>query len=73
MRTYVVRMNGMKVRSFTGVSLLVVSTWAKKHCKGKVEIKELSECKELPHASSRIYPNLDSAPLTYKPFISLTY
>lgn len=68
---YVVKMDGEKVRSFSGVSLATVSTWATKHCRGKIEITELSECGGLPRASSRIYPNLDMSKLVYKPFVSL--
>ena len=69
--TYVVKMDGMKVRSFNGISLEKVSDWATEHCRGKVEIVRLSECNSLPRAASRIYPNLDSGRLTYRPFVSL--
>ena len=68
---YVVKMNGEKVRSFDNVDLLVVRAWANKHCQGVVDICSLSECAELPRASSRIYPNEDLGKLTYKPFVSL--
>lgn len=66
---YVVKMNGEKVRSFN--NLLVANAWAKKHCHGKIEIVNLSECSGLPRASSRIYPNEDLGVLTYKPFIAV--
>ena len=69
--TYVVKMDGEKVRSFTNISLEKVATWATLHCHGKIEITTLSECAELPHASHRIYPNQDLGKLVYKPFISL--
>lgn len=69
---YVVKMDGMKVRSFSNVSLEKVSEWAINHChQGKIEIVELSECHGLPRASSRIYPNEDMKKLVYKPFVSL--
>lgn len=69
---YVVKMDGMKVRSFSGISLERVSKWAVEHCHhGKIEIIGLSECKELPRACGRMYPNEDMKKLVYKPFGAL--
>lgn len=68
---YVVKMDGMKVRTFSGVPLEKVERWANLHCSGKVEIVSLYEYKGLPRASSRIYPNENLAPLVYKPFVAI--
>lgn len=63
---YVVKMDGMKVRSFSGISLERVSRWAVEHCHyGKIEIIGLSECKELPQACGRMYPNEDMGKLPF--------
>lgn len=69
--TYVVKMDGMKVRTFDGLSLDKVEKWARTHCKGDVSIVSLAECGGLPRASQRIYPNEDLNKLVYKPFVSL--
>lgn len=66
---YVVKMDGEKIRQFSDVT--VARAWAKKHCRGKIEIVPLVACRELPRASSRIYPNEDLKSLVYKPFISV--
>lgn len=50
MENYIVKMDGMKVRTFD--NFLLAYTFAKKHCKGKIEIVALSE-RELPKASSK--------------------
>ena len=64
---YVVKMDGMKVRSFD--NLLVANAWAKKHCRsGNIEIVKLTDCGRLPGASSRRYPNEDLGSLVYRPF-----
>lgn len=63
---YVVRMNGQKVRMFSNP--VIASAWANKHCHGRIEITELTECKELPRACGRMYPNEDLGKLVYRPF-----
>lgn len=68
---YVVKMDGEKVRGFSGVRYESVLAWSRLHCHGKVEIIKLTECAELPHASQRIYPNQDMPKLVYKPFVSV--
>ena len=70
MKQYVVKMNSEKVRLFSGVTLDKVSEWARLHCRGKVEIVELTEC-GLPRACSRMYPNEDMPELRHRPFVSL--
>ena len=69
--TYVVKMNGEKVRSFDNVNILVVSAWARKHCQGEIEIVNLTDCGRLPSASSRRKVNMDMPDLRYKPFEAL--
>lgn len=68
---YVVKMDGEKVRSFENVGLATVGAWAVKHCRGKIEICEMSECAGLPRACGRIHPNEDMGALVYKPFVAL--
>lgn len=68
---YIVKMDGEKVRSFSNIKLEIVTDWAIRHCRGKIEIIELLECSKLPRASSRIYPNEQMPDLRYKPFVSL--
>ncbi len=67
---YVVKMDGETVRQFSHVDKRVVEQWAKKHCRGKIEIHSLRGCR-LPQASKPIRPNLDMPDLRYKPFVSL--
>ena len=69
MDQFVVKMDGEKVRVF--MDRKVAKAWAKKHCRGKVEILPLIDCGRLPSASSRIRPNEDLKKLVYRPFISL--
>lgn len=68
MGLYIVKMDGEKIRSFD--NMLIANAWARKHCRGNVEIVSMCEC-ELPKASERIYPNLDMPDLRYRPFQSL--
>jgi hypothetical protein len=73
---YIVKMDGMTVRQFTvrtDKEYLVMLAWARKHCRsGKIEIAKLKDCGRLPRAVGKMYPNLDSPNLVYKPFMSLT-
>ena len=69
---YVVKMDGEKVRCFSGVRYESVLAWSKTHCHGEVSIIKLSDCGELPHASHRIYPDQSLPNLVYKPFASLS-
>lgn len=66
---YVVRMNGQKVRMFKDAR--IASAWAAKHCHGRVEVTTLTECKELPRACGKMYPNEDMPGLVYKPFAAV--
>ncbi len=68
---YVVKMDGEKVRSFSGWNYDRIEAWAKLHCRGKIEIVMLKDCGRLPKASSRIFPNENLGKLVYKPFVSL--
>ena len=64
---YVVKMDGMKVRSFEGVSIDRVTKWAEKHCCGqRIEVVSLIET-EMPHASKMRSP--ESYGLRCKVFI----
>ena len=56
MNTYIVKMNGMKVRSFNDP--IVAKAWAMKHCKGKVTIMLLTDCKRNPVASRQYFNEL---------------
>ena len=71
MRTFVVKMDGEKVRAFNDAR--TAKLWADKHCKfAKVEIIELREG-ELPKAGDpRMKPCLDMSHLVYRPFASLS-
>lgn len=53
METYIVKMDGEKVRVFN--NLLKANTWARKYCKGNVEIVKMIEGK--PPKASRIHFN----------------
>ena len=67
--TYIVKMDGMKVRDFQ--DLLSASAFARNHCRGKVEIVRLADCGRLPSASRRRHPNEDMPSLVYKPFMAV--
>ena len=69
MGLYVVKIDGMKVRSFDRYDR--AEEFAENHCKmGKVTISQMNEC-ALPRACGRMYPNLDMRDLRYRPFQSL--
>lgn len=68
--TCVVKLNGMKVRMFDDP--LKAKAWAKKHCRGKVEIVNLKECAN-PVASRLHYNELMENYGAYRvnPYVSL--
>ena len=71
--SYVVKMDGEKVRFFSGWDYDKISQWAKIHCHSKkIEIVGLVEGK-LPKAGNpHLKPCLDSRHLVYRPFVALT-
>lgn len=65
---YVVKMNGMKVRDFDDI---IGARAFIRHCHGNVKIVRMAECKELPRACGKMYPNEDMPGLVYKPFAAV--
>lgn len=65
----IVKVNGEKVRGFS--DFMTAKVWAKKYCRGRVEIVSLCET-AMPRAEKRrFHPNLDMPDLRYRPFMSL--
>lgn len=67
---YIVKMEGMKVRTFNTFEDAL--TWGKNHCKFvHWSIVRYVECNGLPRANKPIHPNLDMPDLRYKPFVGV--